>query len=331
MNKSFINSLLQKFASFKVLVVGDVMLDTYLWGSVNRISPEAPVPVVMRTHTENRPGGAANVALNIHSLGAMPVMCSVIGDDENAKAFKVLIGKLGITDEGLIESSGRVTTCKTRIIAGHQQLLRIDQEDEHYLNKEVESVLWNKIQDIINQGNIHAIIFQDYDKGVITPGLIENIIALGKSRNIPTLVDPKKRNFNAYRDATLFKPNFKELVEGLNIEVKKTDFEAVHNVVKKLQKDAGFEMVMVTLSEHGMYIGQGNDFRIVPTEARDVADVSGAGDTVIAMASLCLAAGLDPFDMALLANLAAGLVCEKVGVVPVEKEWILQANISFGN
>jgi len=326
LNTSPIGNLLEKFGELKVLIVGDVMLDSYIWGKVSRISPEAPVPVVMHSHAENRLGGAANVALNVQSLGALPVMCSVIGDDENGHAFKSLIRELGMPEEGLIESSSRITTSKTRIIAGHQQLLRLDKETDQYIDDETESLLWQRIQALVNQNNIASIVFQDYDKGVITPGLIEKVISLGNAWKIPTLVDPKKRNFSHYRNATLFKPNFKELTEGLNLDIDKTDYAAVHAAARELQEKAGFSMVMITLSEHGMLVSSGNDYQVVPTQARDVADVSGAGDTVIAMASLCLAIRMNIGSMAVLANLAAGLVCEKVGVVPIEKEWLMKFN-----
>lgn len=317
-----IRELLRKFEGLRVLIIGDMMLDSYIWGKVSRISPEAPVPVVMHSHTENRLGGAANVALNLHSLGAVPVMCSFIGTDEGGMAFRELIGHLGMTDEGLIGTPERITTNKTRIFAGHQQLLRVDRETDHYIGDGLENQLWEKIESLVNRNDIAAIIFQDYDKGVITPGLISRVVELARTKNIPSLVDPKKRNFGHYRNATLFKPNFKELCEGLNLEIEKTDFDSVHAAAHRLRTTSGFDMVMITLSEHGMLISWGNHYRVVPTRAREVADVSGAGDTVIAMASLCLATGIGNFEMALLANLAAGLVCEKVGVVPVERDWL---------
>ena len=324
-----ISRLLKKFENLKVLIIGDVMVDSYVWGKVSRVSPEAPVPVVIRTHTENRLGGAANVALNIKSLGAVPIMCSVIGSDENGKIFRDIIRQLGMPEEGLIESVERITTNKTRIIAVHQQLLRIDQEMDQYIDEELENAMWQRIQAVINQNNIAAIIFQDYDKGVITPGLIEKVISLGNDWKIPILVDPKKRNFSYYRQATLFKPNFKELTDGLRLDIAKTDFDALHAAARELQVQAGFGMVMITLSDQGVLISKDNEYKVVPTEARDVADVSGAGDTVIAMAGLCLATGVEPYKMAMLANLAAGLVCEKVGVVPVEKEWLLISDINL--
>jgi rfaE bifunctional protein kinase chain/domain len=326
---STIPGLLKKFEGLKVLIVGDVMLDSYVWGMVSGISPEAPVPVLKHGTSENRLGGAANVALNVLSLGAVPVLCSVIGMDDSGREFRSLVGKSGIPDEGLIEAHNRITTNKTRIFAGHQQLLRMDREMDGYIDTALEDLLWKKTQKLVNENNIEAIVFQDYDKGVITPDLIEKIIRLGNNRKIPTLVDPKKRNFARYRNATLFKPNFKELCEGLHLEIDRTDYDAVHDAAQKLQEKAGFEMVMITLSEHGMLISRGKDYKVIPTQARDVADVSGAGDTVIAMASLCLALGMDANDMAALANLAAGLVCQRVGVVPVEKAWLTEFNLKM--
>ncbi len=320
---STIPDLLQKFNGLKVLIVGDVMLDSYVWGRVSGISPEAPVPVLKHGNSENRLGGAANVALNVHSLGAIPIMCSVIGNDENGQEFRKLVRKAGLLETGLIETTDRETTTKTRVFAGHQQLMRIDRETDSYINPELEAQLWQKILSHSNENSISAIIFQDYDKGVITPGLIEKIIALGNEHSIPTLVDPKKRNFARYRNATLFKPNFKELCEGLNLDIDKTNYDVVHDAAQQLQEQAGFKMILITLSEHGMLISRGKEYKVIPTQARDVADVSGAGDTVIAMASLCLALGMDSNEMAALANLAAGLVCERVGVVPVERDWLL--------
>jgi D-glycero-beta-D-manno-heptose-7-phosphate kinase len=318
-----IPDLLLKFQGLNVLIVGDVMLDSYVWGNVSGISPEAPVPVLKHGTSENRLGGAANVALNIHSLGAVPILCSVIGTDDNGREFRNLMRKSGLSEEGLIETHTRLTTNKTRVFAGHQQLLRMDREVDNYIDPTLEELLWKKIQTLVTAGNLSAIVFQDYDKGVITPGLIEKIIRLGNERKLPTLVDPKKRNFARYRNATLFKPNFKELCEGLNLEIDKNNVDAVHDAARKLQEKSGFAMVMITLSEHGMLISRGKEFKVIPTQARDVADVSGAGDTVIAVASLCLGVGMDANDMAALANLAAGLVCERVGVVPVEKEWLI--------
>lgn len=324
-----LSALLESFENLRVLIIGDVMLDSYVWGKVSRISPEAPVPVVMQMDTENRLGGAANVALNVKSLGGIPVMCSVIGKDENSRHFRNLVKELGMPEDGLIGAEHRVTTNKTRIIAGNQQLIRVDREMDSYIEPDIEHALWERIQALVNQYPISAIIFQDYDKGVITRDLIEKAIELGKRKSIPTLIDPKKRNFSYYRNATLFKPNYKELTEGMNLDFEKSDFEMVHTAAKTLHQKSGFDIILVTLSEHGMLISKDGQYKVVPTHAREIADVSGAGDTVIAMASLCLAAGVEPYRMARLSNLAAGLVCERVGVVPVEKEWLLNADFNW--
>lgn len=320
-----LSELLDKFKGLRVLIIGDVMVDSYIWGSVTRISPEAPVPVVMQTGTEARLGGAANVALNVKSLGAVPVMCSVIGKDANSILFKELIRKLDMPEEALIESPERVTTCKTRIIAGHQQLLRVDQEVDHYISGALESALIQRIKTLIGRGDIAAIVFQDYDKGVITPKLIDEITKEAAMHHIPTLVDPKKRNFAHYHHVSLFKPNFKELCEGMNLELKKSDLQKIHEAAQLMKQKSDFEMVMITLSEQGLLISADGKYHVIPAQAREVSDVSGAGDTVIATASLCLAVGLDPYQMAELSNLAAGLVIERIGVVPVEKEWLLDA------
>ncbi len=320
-----IRDLLAQFEGLRVLIIGDVMVDSYIWGSVTRISPEAPVPVVMQTGTETRLGGAANVALNIKSLGAVPVMCSIIGTDTNSIIFKEMIRKLDMPEDALIESAQRVTTCKTRIIAGHQQLLRVDQEVDHYINDSLETALIQKIKMLISKGDIAAIVFQDYDKGVITPKLIDEITAEASKNHIPTLVDPKKRNFNHYHHITLFKPNFKELSEGMNLELKKSELSKIHEAAQVMQKRSAFDMIMITLSEQGLLLSTDSKYHVIPAQTREVSDVSGAGDTVIAMASLCLAVGLDPYQMAELSNLAAGLVIQRIGVVPVEKEWLLDA------
>jgi len=327
LDTSRIADLLKEFENHRILVIGDVMVDAYLWGNVSRISPEAPVPVVNYLTSEKRPGGAANVALNIHSLGAVPVICTVIGDDEDGRTLRGIMKDLNMTEEGIIISENRKTTIKTRIIAGRQQLLRIDREDDGQIEQDIEIRLFNRIEALISGTKINAIVFQDYDKGVITPGLIENVITLANEKGIPTLVDPKKRNFSFYRNATLFKPNYKELTDGINSEIRKNDFPALQEAARELRESAGFKVVLVTLSEEGMLVSSGQDYHVVPTVAIDIADVSGAGDTVIAVASLCLASGLHPHEMAKIANLAAGLVCERVGVVPVKKEWLLNAKI----
>ena len=318
--KTGISAAIDSFSKHKVLIIGDVMIDSYLWGKVERISPEAPVPVVTGTSEENRLGGAGNVALNIQSLGATPILCSVIGNDIRAQTLYDLLQSQGITSMGIIEDPSRITTVKTRVISNHQHLLRVDREIDKPLSPDTEIRFIKHIIDILAKTEVSAIIFEDYDKGSITPGVITQIVSEAKKRNIPTLVDPKKRNFMAYDFTSLFKPNFKELTEGLKLEASKTAPETLFEAAKVLHRDKNISMVMITLSEAGVFMSTGNEYRVIPAHIRAIADVSGAGDTVISVSSLCLAAGLDPFTTAALANMAGGLVCEKVGVVPIDKE-----------
>jgi len=315
--------LFQQFNDLNILIIGDVMIDTYLWGSVDRISPEAPVPVVLVTKKENRLGGAANVALNVQALGATPVICAVIGEDMEGDEFLSLLHQQGLTDKGIIRDSKRPTTVKTRVIGHMQQILRIDSENNKNIQKAISELLINKIRQILKEQKIHAIIFQDYDKGVISAPLIKEIVELAKGRKIITIVDPKKRNFLDYKDVTLFKPNLKELREGLKIEIDPHKTEELDRAIDKLKQQLNCKLVMVTLSELGVYMHSPNGKKLIPAHIRNIADVSGAGDTVIATAALYLAAGLDEFKTAAIANLAGGLVCEQSGVVPVNKAQLM--------
>jgi len=327
-----IQQLFSKFGQLQILIVGDVMIDAYMWGKVDRISPEAPVPVISVSHRENRLGGAANVALNIQSLGATPVMCAMIGDDAKGKVFQNLLVKRQMTGVGILTSTHRKTTVKTRVISGNQHLLRIDDESSKPLDTELEQQFIDHTLNLMDQFPFAAIIFEDYDKGNITPRVIEQVVAKANRLNIPTLVDPKKRNFMAYQGVTLFKPNFKEICEGLKTDIPKGDFAALHLAAEKLRGQLRAGLIMVTLSEMGVYITSGGSYFRVPAEIRDIADVSGAGDTVISVAACCLASGFEPRDIAAISNLAGGLVCEKVGVVPVDKAQLLaEAEVFFKN
>jgi len=318
--KTDIKSIFDSFNQFNILIIGDVMIDSYMWGKVNRISPEAPVPIIMSTDQENRLGGAANVALNVQALGAKPILCSVIGNDSKSKTFYSLLKKRKLTSEGILEDENRKTTVKTRIIADSQHLLRVDEEIDKKLNTETEQKFIKQIFTILSGKTIDAIIFEDYDKGCITPEVIKSITDFANKNNIPTLVDPKKRNFMEYKNVTLFKPNFKELIEGSKIDIKKGDFEAIFTASQKLHSGLSAKYLLITLSELGVFISYNNSYQTIPAEIRDIADVSGAGDTLIGTASLCLAAGIEPELIAGISNLAGGLVCEKVGVVPIDKE-----------
>ena len=316
--------LFEKFNSLNVLIIGDVMMDSYIWGKVDRISPEAPVPVVRITKKENRLGGAANVALNVQSLGANPIICAVIGDDAEGDEFLGLLKMQNLSDLGILRIKGRATTVKTRIIAHNQQIVRVDAETDRNISASNTLLVLEKIRQIIAEKKIDAIIFEDYDKGLITGELISNTVSMANQKGIITVVDPKKRNFHEYRGVNLFKPNLKELKEGLKTDIDPANMDQVGMAVNKLKKQLDAKALMLTLSERGVYISSEKGQRLIPAHKRDIADVSGAGDTVIATAALCLAAGLDEFQTAEIANLAGGLVCEHVGVVPIDKARLLE-------
>jgi rfaE bifunctional protein kinase chain/domain len=324
MDSKQLHQLFTSFNKLNVLIVGDVMLDSYVWGSVNRISPEAPVPIVASQKRENRLGGAANVALNIKAMGAKPILCSVIGNDSNGKLFAQLIKKEQLSSEGIITVEDRPTTSKTRIIGNHHQMLRIDEEVTTTITDAQSKKLFQLISKIISSKKIDALIFEDYDKGVLSKNLIEELIKLAKKNSIPTSVDPKKNNFLTYKNVTLFKPNLRELKEGLKLETDLSVSKNLKNAIHQLTKTLNCSICLITLSERGIYMAQGKNEYWLPAHVRTISDVSGAGDTVIAVATLCLAAKSSLEFMAALANLAGGLVCEKLGVVSVDKQQLLE-------
>lgn len=299
------------------------MIDAYLWGDVNRISPEAPVPVIQTRDQEKRLGGAANVAINLQALGAQPFLCSVIGTDSQGDDFIELLYRHRLPSEGILRSDDRQTTTKTRVIAHNQHLLRIDREMEHNLDADTETEFIRHIEHLFASCRFDAVVFEDYDKGIITQEVIRRVVALTAKSGIPTLVDPKKRNFLYYKGVSLFKPNFKELKEGLNLDIRKADVGSLANAAKILHTEYEIKCVLTTLSEQGVFVSHNGKYNHIPAEIRDIADVSGAGDTVISVACVCLASGIPPDDIARIANLAGGLVCEKVGVVPVNKDQLL--------
>ena len=309
--------IFQRFAQLKVLIIGDVMIDSYIWGNVHRISPEAPVPIVNVQQREQRLGGAGNVALNVQSLGATPLLCSVIGADADGETLMRLFAKNELRFDGLVQSAQRITTIKHRILAGSQHILRVDSETDKAINEEEQQLLWQKIQKMLPECQV--VIFEDYDKGVLNENIIQKTIQLAKSLQIPTVVDPKKRNFLAYRHASLFKPNLKELKEGLKLDFEADDQAALAAAVAQLRQQLSLEGVLLTLSERGVYISHREESHHLPAHLREIADVSGAGDTVVSIAALCLALGLPPKQVAALANLGGGLVCEHLGVVPIDK------------
>lgn len=329
MKKEDILALFDSFKNQNIMIIGDVMIDSYLWGNVDRISPEAPVPVVAIDKRANRLGGAANVALNIQALGANPILCAVIGDDIKGQEFINILKEDKMSQEGIIRSKRRPTTTKFRVIGNNTQLLRVDEEIVDDLFTEEESQLLENIKNIIDTKKIDVIIFQDYNKGVLTSNLIEQVIKWSKDKNIPTIVDPKKKNFSCFKGVTLFKPNLKELKEGIDVNIDVRNKEDLHAAVLQLKNTINADIILTTLSEHGVYIHgkEKQDKEVthhIPAHIRNIADVSGAGDTVVSVASLCLGAGTSLRDLAAFSNLSGGLVCEEVGVVPVQKDLLIQ-------
>ncbi len=318
-----IKSAFNSFNDKKILIVGDVMIDAYCFGSVDRISPEAPVPILNVKEKDYRLGGASNVAQNIKALGAKPIMCSVVGNDDEANLLcRLLTEKNDISDKYIVKSD-RVTTVKTRMISGGQQLLRLDSEDTTPLSEALTKKFISVVKEAIDTEKPDAIIFEDYDKGVITPLFIDEISFYAKQKNIITTVDPKHRNFLDYKNVTLFKPNFKEFVEGAGADIQKNDIEGIILHAKEYHKQKNIDNMLVTLSEYGMLLVSEDDEIHIPAEKRDISDVSGAGDTVISTITLCLAAGLPKNVATHIANISGGLVCEKIGVVPIDKRQLL--------
>jgi D-glycero-beta-D-manno-heptose-7-phosphate kinase len=315
-----LNKIFEKFNNLRVLIIGDVMIDAYMWGNVNRISPEAPVPIVAVTKKENRLGGAANVALNVQAMGATPILCSVIGVDPDGQVFLDLLKQQKLSPKGILKSRNRITTVKTRILSHNHQILRVDEEVENDITSAETSQLLILISHLVKSEKIDVIIFEDYDKGLITQPLIQEVVKLAKNRGIPTVVDPKKKNFNNYKGVTLFKPNLKELKEGLKTDFNPYNLKELERVIENFRDRQKIESVMVTLSERGIYVQGGKANSLIPAHVRSISDVSGAGDTVVSVAALCRALNLSSKMTATLANLAGGLVCEYAGVVPIDKE-----------
>jgi rfaE bifunctional protein kinase chain/domain len=323
-----VTSIFNQFAEKQVLVLGDVMIDAYMRGSVTRVSPEAPVPIVNLTKTEERLGGAANVALNLLALGAQPILCSMVGSGANGSLFRSLMDKRGLTLDGIIQSDERKTTVKTRVIGNNQHLLRIDDEEVTSLTEHQE----NQVIDRVNQfiGSIDAVILEDYNKGVLTDRVIRAVIEMANKNDVLIAVDPKKDNFFSYENVTLFKPNLKELEEGLNVEFDlATDKISFERAIDVLQEKLNNKISFVTLSEHGVFVQSSSNKSYIPAHIRTISDVSGAGDTVISVATLCLAVGLAPQLIAEIANLSGGLVCEVSGVVPINKAQLMEEMVKI--
>jgi D-glycero-beta-D-manno-heptose-7-phosphate kinase len=317
-----LESVFKAFQKQRVLIIGDVMLDSYIWGNVDRISPEAPVPVINIRTREKRLGGAGNVAVNCQALGAIPILVSVIGKDPQGDTLKKLMKASGLETTGIIQSDHRVTTVKERILADSQQVLRIDDETTHNLEVKENNYLLHKITALLPGCDL--VIFEDYDKGILSHNNIQSIIQLARSLGIPTIVDPKRKNFLEYKNSSLFKPNFKEIKEGLKTDIEPGNMTRLKAEVMNLIKLMTVSSVMITLSEYGLYFRTGNESIHVKAHKREIADVSGAGDTVVSIAGLTYALGLPSRFIAELSNLGGGLVCEHPGVVPVDRIQLLK-------
>jgi rfaE bifunctional protein kinase chain/domain len=316
---SQLKSIFTKFNKLKVFVIGDAMIDNYWIGNIDRISPEAPVPVFTVLEKQSRPGGAANVALNCKSLGATVSLLTVIGKDEQGKSLISTLNKEGIDSSMCMQSTDRITTSKTRVLCKNQQSIRIDEEMDEELSIKDEHRFIDMCMRAIQIEVPDIVIFEDYNKGVLKQNVIEKIIVHCKLVGVLTAVDPKKKNFFAYVGADIFKPNLKEVKEALDISIKEVSLTTMNQIHVALHKKLKHKITFITLSELGVYVNETKGEKMA-AHIRNIADVSGAGDTVVSIAAMCLALKLTPKAIAEMSNLGGGLVCEYVGVVPIEKE-----------
>lgn len=320
MKKAELKEIFNKTENLHVVVVGDVMLDNYWWGSVDRISPEAPVPIVALKSRESRLGGAANVAVNCRALGAKVTLASVVGDDAEGETLVRLANEKDVDTSLVMKSKLRPTTTKVRVISRNQHMLRLDDELTTDLFTEEEHPFIDMVLKFLQRVKPDVLIFEDYNKGVLKKNVIQKITGHCKAIGIITAVDPKKKNFLSYKDVTIFKPNLKEVREGLNIDLDTVNEASLNEVHAALHAKLGHQVTFITLSEKGVFYADGENASIIPSHIRNIADVSGAGDTVISTAAMIYAITRDIRRMAEISNLAGGLVCEEVGVVCIDKE-----------
>ena len=316
-----IEALFSSFSKKKIAVIGDIMLDRYIFGHVSRISPEYPVPVVDVSHETQRLGGAANVAVNIRAMGANTLLFGISGTDDNREALSGLMKSHGLGTEHLFGDPERPTTCKTRILSQNHHIARIDYESRQDASQQAASFIREHLENAI--GSLDAIVLQDYNKGTLTDDLIRNTLKTASEHGVPVLVDPKEKSFFSYTGCTVFKPNLSEIAASLGMTLANND-DAVEKACMALLSKLACRDLVVTRSEKGMTVC--NDrFTHIPASSLEVADVSGAGDTVIGILSLGVAAGLDVETSAAIANLAAGTVCQEVGAVPVNPDKLIKA------
>ncbi len=316
-----LRACIDKFPKTRTLVVGDVMLDHYIWGQVSRISPEAPVPVVNVTRENLLLGAATNVVNNIHALGGKVGICGVIGNDDAGRQLVHMLREQGIHTDGLIVEHNRPTTIKTRFIAHSQQVVRFDREAKSSLEKETHQQIYAYVKQQVLKG-LDAIIVSDYCKGVVTRGLVRDIVALAKKHKVVVSVDPKISHFGIYRGVTILTPNTKEASLGSKIDI--DDEKSLIRAGKQLLGRLKCTAVLITRGEHGMSLFERGGTTHIPTVAREVYDVTGAGDTVISVLTLAMAAGASLGDAARLSNFAAGIVVGIVGTATVQPEDLKQ-------
>ena len=308
---------IESLADLNILVVGDVMLDHYIYGSATRISPEAPVPVVLKKEEKFFLGGAGNVFSNIISLGGKSEILTVLGNDEGSQKILSILKDLTCKNQSLIfYSDDRKTTVKSRVMSGGHQMLRIDDETTNPIDVQLEDLILTEFS--LCCGNYSGVILQDYNKGVLTPRVIEGIIEKCKEKKIPVIVDPKKNNIQSYRGSTIFKPNFSEFCNIVGKEIDPNDQSSISKYSSLLRKEMDVENLVITMSDLGIYFSSSFCDSFSPAYEVKVSDVSGAGDTVLAMLSLCYLAGTDPKNMLSLCNLAGSIACSKVGAVSVK-------------
>jgi len=318
MDISRFKEIIKNFSSKKMLVIGDLMLDSYIWGKAERISPEAPVPVIKVDRSNYTPGGAANVALNLNSLLSTSQIVGVVGSDPDGTILTDLLTKEGINSEGIVNDSGRHTTVKTRVIAHGQQVVRVDREFDESVDETVQQEIMKQVARFLPESD--GVILSDYNKGVLTVRIIQNILDEAHKHKIPVYVDPKKENFFYYKGVRLFKPNFNEFISGVESNEGEKNIEELG---VRFQKQIAAEILLITQGEKGMMLFSDNSHQVISTKARLVHDVSGAGDTVISTFALSDLSGADPIEAATIANYAAGRVCEEVGVVPINLDMLI--------
>lgn len=315
--------LLSRLAQTRILVVGDLMLDHYLWGDVRRISPEAPVPVVRLQRSTHLPGGAANVAVNLARLGVQSAVVGMTGSDNARHDLLAAIRDIDgdIDTDGIIATDDRPTIVKTRVMAGHQQLLRVDHEDSSPISDATATALGDHIADRIQQTD--ALLLSDYAKGTLTAALTQRVIQMARARHIPVIVDPKGNDFSRYKGATAITPNRAELAQATGCPI--DDLDAIYGAAHHLRHQLDLAFMLLTLSEHGLALIEADGTIPIPAAAREVFDVSGAGDTAIAAFTAALCCGLDRKDAAHVANLAAGVVVGKVGTATLSSDELIEA------